>query len=189
MKHVEAAARDFIRIFQQLQLPHAIMGGLAVRAYGVPRPTYDVDVTLAIPQDRLPALYDAIEAVGYTVPEAYRNGWVDRLAGMPLVKFRIYRGTLEESVDVDLFLAETAFQRQMMERRVLIDVENIGRSSVISPEDLILLKLVAGRPRDMGDIEDVRFMQGDLDAEYMRQWAEELGVSTALNELLAKPLI
>jgi hypothetical protein len=46
MKHVEAAARDFITIFNRMQLPYALMGGLAVRAFGVPRPTYDVDITL-----------------------------------------------------------------------------------------------------------------------------------------------
>lgn len=186
MKHVEAAARDFIHIFDRLQVPYAVMGGLAVRAYGVPRPTYDVDVTLAILEDRLPALYDAVEAAGYTVPDAYRRGWVDRLAQMPLVKFRIYRGTLEESVDVDLFLMETAFQRKTMERRLLTDVENIGKTWIISPEDLILLKLVAGRPRDWGDIEDVRFMCGDMDEAYLRHWAERLGVLASLEDVLAK---
>jgi len=189
MKHVEAAARDFFGIFNAMKIPYAVIGGLAVRAYGVPRPTYDVDVILAIPEDRLPELFDAVEAAGYTVPESYRKGWVDRIAEMPLVKFRIYRGTPEESVDVDLFLMTTAFQKSMMERRQLAEIEHIGRTWIVSPEDLILLKLIAGRHRDMGDIEDVRFMHGELDVNYMRPWAQELGVSEELEALLAGPPI
>ena len=189
MKHVEAAARDFIGIFNAMKIPYAVMGGLAVRAYGVPRPTYDVDVMLAISDDRLPELFDIVEEAGYTVPESYRKGWVDRVADMPVLKFRIYRGTPDESVDVDLFLMTTAFQKSMMERRQLADVEGIGRAWLVTAEDVILLKLVAGRYRDRGDIEDVRFMHGELDADYMRHWAQELGVSEELEALLSRPPI
>jgi hypothetical protein len=165
------------------------MGGLAVRAFGVPRPTYDVDATLAIDDDMLPALYDAVEAAGYTVPEAYRQGWVDRVAEMPVIKFRIYRGTPAESVDVDLFLSKTAFQRTIIARRLQVDVENLGTTWVVTPEDLVLLKLIAARPRDLGDIDDVRFMHGELDSNYMREWAKQLGVAEELEEILAKPPI
>jgi hypothetical protein len=187
MKHVEAAARDFTAIFNRMQLPYALMGGLAVRAFGVPRPTYDVDVTLAIDDDMLPALYDAVEAAGYTVPEAYRRGWVDRVAEMPVIKFRIYRGTPGESVDVDLFLMQTAFQQQIIDRRIQADVDSLGTTWIVTPEDLILLKLIAGRPRDLGDIDDVRFMHGELDVDYMRGWAQQLGVSQELESILARP--
>jgi hypothetical protein len=55
----------------------------------------------------------------------------------------------------------------------------------VSPEDLILLKVVAARPRDLGDIEDVLFAQSDLDETYMRRWAKELGVAEKLEEVLA----
>lgn len=189
MKHVEAAARDFIAIFNRMELPYAIMGGLAVRAFGVPRPTYDVDVTIAIADDKLPALYDAVEAAGYTVPEAYRRGWVDRVAEMPVIKFRIYRGVVEESVDVDLFLVETAFQREMIQRRISAEIENLGSTWIVSPEDLVLLKLVAGRPRDLGDIDDVRFMHGALDETYLRRWAPRLRIAKEMEALLAKPAI
>jgi hypothetical protein len=187
MKHVEATARDFIRIFGELGIPYALMGGLAVRAYGVPRPTYDVDIVILIADDQLPVLCDAVEAAGYTVPEIYRRGWLDKLAGMSLLKFRIYRSGDDESVDVDLFVTSTAFQRQMIERRVPVEVENLGQTWIIRPEELILLKLIAGRPRDLGDIGDVRFMVGELDADYMRHWALRLGILPALDALLEKP--
>jgi len=70
-----------------LWLRYAVMGGMAVRVYGIPRPTHDIDFTVAVPRDRLPELYAAVQALGYMVPEPYLQGWVDQVAGMPLVKF------------------------------------------------------------------------------------------------------
>jgi hypothetical protein len=121
------------------------------------------------------------------VPEAYRRGWIDRVAGMPVIKFRIYHGTPGESVDVDLFVVQTEFQQQIIQRRIQTDVENLGPTWIVSPEDLVLLKLIASRPRDLGDIDDVRFMHGELDATYMRRWAERLGIVDELEAQLSKP--
>ena len=57
---------------------------------------------------------------------------------------------------------------------------------LVSPEDLVLLKLISHRPRDMSDIADVLFTQGQLDAAYLRHWAGELGVGDALERVLAE---
>ena len=56
---------------------------------------------------------------------------------------------------------------------------------LVSPEDLILLKLLASRPRDLADIGDVLFTQGELDTTYLRHWADELGVRASLEQALA----
>jgi hypothetical protein len=56
---------------------------------------------------------------------------------------------------------------------------------LVSPEDLVLLKLLAARPRDLVDVSDVLFMQGQLDLKYMRTWADKLGISAELESKLA----
>jgi hypothetical protein len=56
----------------------------------------------------------------------------------------------------------------------------------VSPEDLVLLKLLSGRPRDVADVGDVLFTQGQLDEEYLRAWAHELGVLDQLQGVLAE---
>ena len=56
---------DFAALFDRLQVPYAIMGGWAVRMYGLPRPTYDVDFTIAIERERLPELYDTATDIGF----------------------------------------------------------------------------------------------------------------------------
>ena len=88
------------------------------------------------------------------------------------------------SIDIDIFLAESPYQQQLLARR---RCEEIDGSPVwfVSPEDLVLLKLISYRPRDVADIADVLFTQGQLDENYLRQWAATLGVSARLDEALA----
>ncbi len=182
MTDLTAVIHALTDLFDRLSLPYAIMGGIAVRAHGLPRPTFDVDFTLAIPRSRLLELFEAIESLGYTVPDHHARGWVDEVGGMPLVKVRLYLDG--RGIDADVFLAETDFQQEVLDRRITADVEG-RRLQMVTPEDLILFKLVAARPRDMIDVQDVLFMQGTLDEAYMRRWAEPLGVAEKLEEALA----
>lgn len=183
MNDLSLALRNVIGVFDRLALPYAVMGGIAVRSYAIPRPTYDVDFTLAISRDRLSELYATVEALGYTVPPTYLKGWVDQVAEMPLVKFRMYLE--QKGVDIDVFLAETPFQQKLMERRKLRETEE-GSVWFVSPEDLVLLKLVANRIRDTADVLDVLFTQGQLDEDYLRHWAGVLKVSHRLEDVLAQ---
>lgn len=184
MNDLTEALRAALDVFDELGLPYVVMGGLAVRFFGVPRPTYDVDFTISSSRSDLPRLYAALEQAGFTVPEAYRGGWVDCVNNLPLVKFRLFLGG--EGIDIDVFLAESEFQRELMRRRVSAMLE--GRSVwFVTPEDLILLKLIANRSRDHIDIADVRFMQGQLDEAYMRNWARRIGVSDRLEQVLKTP--
>jgi hypothetical protein len=48
------------------------------------------------------------------------------------------------------------------------------------------LKLLSSRPRDLADISDILFTQGELDEAYLRQGAKRLGISAALEQLLAE---
>jgi len=183
VKDLTDVIHELVALFDRMSLPYAIMGGIAVRAYGLPRPTYDVDFTLALPRERLRALFTAVEDLGYTIPTIYEGGGVDQVGGMPLVKIRLY---LEgKGIDADVFLAETAFQREVITRRVTCTVEG-QPVSLVTAEDLILFKLIASRPRDLLDVQDVLFTQGDLDEAYMRQWAKELGVAEKLEEVLSQ---
>lgn len=183
MTDLTAALYDIVDILEELHVPYVVMGGIAVRVHGIPRPTHDVDFTISLPRTSLPQFFANATAKGFTVPEVYESGWVDQVAGMPLVKLRIYLES--HGVDVDVFLAESNFQRSLLSRRQFHDYE--GRTiAFVSPEDLILLKLVANRPRDLMDVGDVLFVQGQLDETYLRHWADELGVCDQLTKVLGE---
>jgi hypothetical protein len=129
-------------LLERMSVNYVVMGGLAVRAYAIPRATEDIDFTLALERERLTELYDALEGQGYVIPEPYRTGWVDQVKRMNLVKLKRYVGG--HGIDVDLFLAESPYQDEVLRRRRLADVE--GRQLwIASPEDLVLLKRAAAR--------------------------------------------
>jgi len=183
MTDLVGALHELALLFERLKAPYAVMGGLAVRVYGIPRPTYDIDFTVAIERQDLPDFYHTLRGLGHTVPEVYDSGWVDRVAGMPVVKSRFF---LEgRGIDVDIFLAESRFQQQLLVRRRRHQLDDLS-IWFVSPEDLILLKLLSHRPRDMADIGDILFTQGQLDVAYFRQWAQELGVLDELEQVLSE---
>ena len=134
MTDLTAVIHDLVGLFDRLRLPYAIMGGIAVRAHGLPRPTFDVDFVLAVPRERLADLFTALKEAGYTVPDHYHGGWVDSVGGMPLFKVRLF---LEgRGIDADVFLVENEFQKEVMSRRILDEVE--GKPvHLITAEDLI----------------------------------------------------
>jgi predicted nucleotidyltransferase len=174
-----------VELLDELAIDYAVMGGFAVRAHGVPRPTYDVDLTVALDRERLPLLFDRLRDRDFQIPRVYETGWVDRVTELPLLKLQRY--IRDKTLDVDLFLAEPLFLAEAMKRRSRIDAE--GKLLwVVSPEDLILLKLLAGRPRDLGDVGDVLFMQDRLNEHYMRNWASELGIAEPLEMALAESI-
>ncbi|HUE73678.1 MAG TPA: DUF6036 family nucleotidyltransferase [Pirellulaceae bacterium] len=181
MDELSKAIEDIVGLFDSLSLEYAIMGGIAVRVYGIPRATYDVDFTAAISRDELTGLFQRAQAIGYTVAEPYLQGWVDQVGGMPLVKIRLLLNGRE--VDVDIFLAESSYQASLLSRRKWAKLNGID-AWLVSPEDLVLLKLLANRPRDVADVGDVFFMQGQLDVNYMRHWAPQIGVTDRLEEVL-----
>ena len=76
------------------------------------------------------------------------------------------------------------FQRELLQRRQLA-VTTAGELWVATPEDLILLKLLSNRNRDLADVADILFMQRDLNEMHMRLWAERFGILNRLNDQLA----
>ncbi|MBX7105814.1 MAG: hypothetical protein K1X57_17150 [Gemmataceae bacterium] len=182
MRGVDDTAADIVRLFDELQLPYALMGGLAVRVYGLPRPTFDVDFAATIDRDRLPELYQRAESMGYMIPEAQKTGWLDTVRAMSVVKLQTFID--QGVVDIDIFLAETNFLRQVMKRRQQFESNRL-RAWFVSPEDLVLLKLMANRDKDRADIADIFLIQGSMDRAYMTEWATRLGISEELNRALA----
>ncbi len=60
-----------------------------------------------------------------------------------------------------------------------------GRFYFVTPEDLVLLKLISARPRDSIDVQNLFFTKGTLDKSYMRHWVQELAIMEKLEEAIA----
>jgi hypothetical protein len=178
---IQAILLQVLTRLDAARIPYMIMGGFAVRAIGVPRPTYDADLTIEAPDTTLIQLFDALLKDGFIVPEEFRKGFRDSILGMNKIKVQKFE---ERHIwDVDFFLVSTPYQRAAFDRRQ--NVRFLGGDRwMITAEDLILHKLLANRRKDLLDVEEILKIHGSLEREYLRQWAVRLEIGDRLEAML-----
>lgn len=180
---VVEALRELIEFLDRRSIGWAVLGGLAIRVLALPRPTFDVDVIVAVGTDDVGDLARAAESAGFVVDDAFRRGCCDTLAGQSKIHFHARQGT--RLIRIDVFVLGSAFERSVFDRRKQYD-SDLGALWVVSPEDVLLLKLLADRPRDRADVADLLLVAGPLDMKYVRDWASRLDVAERLDRALAE---
>ncbi len=161
---------DVTELLKARQFPYAVIGGLAVSLRGEPRVTADVDLVLGITID---AAIDLIPLLKGTSLEPLFSG-VEEVVKRAFILPLRHRPT---GVKVDLAIGLSGFERQAIARA---EAMNIAGQDVLvaTAEDLLVMKLFAGRPRDQQDIEGIIAAQGrSLDWDYCHQTAKALGTA------------
>jgi hypothetical protein len=143
-----------------------IIGGQAVLLYGEPRLTRDIDVTLGLEPDALPSLLRFVEDAGLT-PLVDPEPFVKETLVLPCAD----GGT---GIRVDFILSFSPYEQEALQR---VRKERLGTASVsfASPEDVIIHKIVAGRPRDLEDVQGILAKTPGVDRPYIRRWLHDLG--------------
>jgi len=160
---------------------YAFIGGAALSAWGVPRATFDLDLALSVPEEGIGVVLDVLSRRGFVVDATFRSGFRDRVGGMETIHVHLPAG--RTLMAVDLFLATTPLLGSVVERRTSIDLGR-GPIEVCTAADLILLKLIADRPKDRIDIQNILAVQGVPEREYLVRWAERLSLRGKLEEIL-----
>jgi hypothetical protein len=119
-----------------------VFGAQAVVAYGVPRLSADVDVTLALVPDAPDRFADDMRTAGFSL-RVEDPDFVRRTRVMPFV----HDAT---GMPLDVVLAGSGLEDDFLARAVPIDIGGT-QVPVIEPGDLIVAKVLAGRPKDLDD--------------------------------------
>jgi hypothetical protein len=122
-------------------VPYAVIGGHAVNVWLEPRATGDVDVTIEAGTANHARLTQVLVDAGYRLTRAHG---VDLPSGPDFVRFI----SADEVVVLELQAAKTPLQNDLIRRARR--AENGLR--IATPEDLLVLKLIANRPKDQIDI-------------------------------------
>lgn len=165
-----------IQAFPSPTPPYCLIGALTLGAWGRPRATSDVDVLIMFDDSTQDQLISVLTERGFTLDTV----WQEANPMLHGVMLRLHYA----DIPVDLLAPRDAQEQSALERRRLIDVEGVALWTV-SPEDLILMKLKAGRPYDFGDAITVVARQGNsLDRDYLFIWARRLGLFEELSYVL-----
>lgn len=156
------------RIFKSLEnaaVQYVVVGGLAVVAHGYLRFTADIDLFLNLEPDNLRKAVDVFTELGYRprIPVPIhdfiscktRAEWIKE---KNLKVFTLWNPS-DPILEIDLFVEAPMDFIEAEKNSVLFDMGSGVTIRVIGFDDLIALKLAAGRHRDIDDVENLRKVQ------------------------------
>lgn len=166
MTALEAALRAVTDELEAAGLPYMVIGGVANLVWGVPRATFDADLTVWVePAGEKKAVRRLAKA--FKAIPADPLGFMEETRVLPLEV---------EGTRVDLIFGQLPYERRAIERAVPVALAG-KKVRVCTPEDLVLHKLLAERPKDEEDLKGLaRRKGGKLDRAYLDPLVRSLAV-------------
>lgn len=175
-------------VLDSLGIQYAIGGSVASALYGTVRFTRDADINVQLFSANADRFYECVKGEFYISEQAMRYA-LSTQGSFNLIHF-------ETSFKIDLFVQGPGeFEQQLLirSRKVKLTDTAAREVCVVSPEDIVLLKLrwfqeTGGTSeRQWGDVVGVLGVQGDaLDHEYLTDWARKLGLDELLDRAIAE---
>jgi hypothetical protein len=158
---------------EKKHIPYMVIGGQAVLLYGEPRLTKDIDVTLGIGLEGLARIKAVAAALKLKPLVANPEDFVKETMVFPAVDEK-------SGIRVDFIFSLSPYEQQAIERAREI---RLGRTKVrfASLEDVIIHKILAGRPRDIEDIESILLKNPGYDPAYIEKWLAEFAAPLERN--------
>ena len=146
-------------------VPFVIIGGMAVSLAGRPRSTQDIDVLASVNEASWERFLESGEAFGFLPRVA---GCVDfaRSSRVLLVRHDA------SGLDVDMVIAGMPLEELIIENGIAVGVEG-AEVRIPRTEDLIIMKSVARRPKDIADIEALVDAAERVDWDYVSHWTDQ----------------
>lgn len=152
--------RSLTRVMSEQDLRWYLFGAQAAIIWGSPRLSADVDVTATVELDATGSFIQAMERHGFD-NLCDDPDYVARTRVLPFVHRRT-------RMPLDVVLAGPGLEEDFLARAVPVNIRDLT-IPVISPEDLIVTKVLAGRPKDIEDVRGViRERRAAIDAERVR---------------------
>lgn len=161
----EKAIQKTIRFLEKERIEYFILGGLAVGIMGEPRFTCDLDLVIFLKTDEVGLFLQRLKKASFKVDLKRAT-----LTASQFGTFRVFYNKIQ----IDMIIASTQLEKEALQRKKRITFFG-KKTSFPSPEDLILLKLIPGRPKDLIDAESIIIRnKNKLDTSYLENWAQRI---------------
>lgn len=175
LEPLAAALEALAKWLEEESVPGVIVGGVAASLLGRPRMTRDIDAVVLADDVGWEQFVESGAQYGFSprIDEAIEFAHRTRVLLLHHEKTEI---------PVDISLGALSFEAEIIQRRQLMNVGAL-RLPIITPEDLLIMKALARRPRDIGDIESVLDANPELDLSRVRLWLREFSAVLEMPEI------
>lgn len=158
------------------KIDYMIIGGQAVLLYGEPRLTKDIDITLSLNPTQYKKLEKIVKELKLEIIPPNPEQFVKETFVLP---------TLDPKTNmrIDFIMSFSDYEKQAFKRTNKIKLDNI-EINYASLEDIIIHKIISGRPRDIEDIKNILLKNPNFDREYINYWLSEFSSITEKNLVL-----
>ncbi|MBW1848023.1 MAG: hypothetical protein JRG81_11630 [Deltaproteobacteria bacterium] len=131
-----------ISLFDRLEIPYMVFGGIANSLYGNPRQTFDIYIKFFLKSDTdLKTFLENLSYAGKIVPSNPEAFFKDT----NVIPVDIH------GVRIDLVFAELPFEKEAIRRSRPMTFSDVN-IKVCTPEDLVIQKVISIREKDWADI-------------------------------------
>jgi hypothetical protein len=149
---------DIFKEFELREVRYLVVGGMAVNLYGYVRLTVDLDIMADLSEKNLSKIIGVMEKFDYTprVPvnpheflsDEKREEWIKKKGAVVFTFIDLN----EPFKHIDIFLSNPIDFEEAYLRKELMTIGDV-KVSIVSIDDLIKLKSLSGRQRDVEDID------------------------------------
>lgn len=144
-----------------------IIGGVASGLLGKPRFTVDLDAMFLASTKDIPHILELARAEGIEP----RMDSVEEFAKKSRVLLMRH---IPSGANIDISLGVLPFEEEVVERSIVHQTGTLF-IRLPTPEDLIILKAVAHRPKDLEDIRTIADSSSALDLKRIEYWVKSFG--------------
>jgi len=154
-----------ISFLNKEKFEYIVIGGIAVGVLGELRATGDIDIDIILDKRDIEDFLNKVKKNGF---EYSKNECVKR--AKETGTFQIKLGDYH----IDFIIASIELEKEAIKRKQIIKVLDV-KSNLPTAEDLILLKIIAGRQKDIMDAKNIVIKnKGKLDKKYLIKWAQKI---------------
>jgi len=165
-----------MRWLDATRIPAMIIGGVAVSALGRPRLTQDVDALVSLPESKWAESLTSAAAYGL------QPRIEDALDFARRSRVLLLRHSLS-GIDIDVTFAALPFELAAISRRARLELGGV-RVPLPRVEDLLVMKAIAHRPKDIEDLRGLLAAHPAADVEAAREWIREFAAAMNMPDLL-----
>lgn len=153
------------RLLEKFDNRGVIIGGIAVGFLGRPRLTEDVDAMFLLSTQDISKFLVAAknENIEPRIPNADEFARKNRIL--------LLQHTPTET-NIDISLGIMPFEEEMVQRSIIQSTSTLS-VRLPSPEDLIIMKAIAHRPKDLEDIRTIVDKNPKLDIPRIEKWVKQ----------------